>query len=59
MRPDTAAPSMHQVQAHLGQAGLAKQKWPEEIREVQDFPRTPTGKIKKVALRENVSQPAE
>ncbi|MEJ2337063.1 MAG: AMP-binding protein [Gemmatimonadales bacterium] len=59
MRPDTAAPSMHQVQAHLGQAGLAKQKWPEEIREVQDFPRTPTGKIKKVDLRENVSQPAE
>ena len=59
MRPGAAAPGLRQVQAHLGGAGLAKQKWPEEIRAVNEFPRTPTGKIKKVALRQAVSRPAE
>jgi acyl-CoA synthetase len=59
MRPGAEAPSLPEVQAHLGGAGLAKQKWPEEIRSVNEFPRTPTGKIKKVALRQAVSRPAE
>jgi acyl-CoA synthetase len=59
MRPGAEAPSLPEVQAHLGGAGLAKQKWPEEIRAVNEFPRTPTGKIKKVALRQAVSRPAE
>jgi acyl-CoA synthetase len=59
MRPGAAAPSLPQVQAHLGQAGLAKQKWPEEIRAIEEFPRTPTGKIKKTALRQTVARPAD
>ena len=35
----------------LGRAGLARQKWPEELLVVDDFPRTATGKIRKVDLR--------
>jgi acyl-CoA synthetase (AMP-forming)/AMP-acid ligase II len=45
------APSMAEVQAAMAEAGLARQKWPEEIREVVDFPRTPSGKIQKFVLR--------
>ena len=32
-------------------AGLARQKWPEELRVVSDFPRTASGKVRKVDLR--------
>ena len=32
-------------------AGLAKQKWPEELRVVADLPRTPSGKVRKTDLR--------
>lgn len=39
------------VRRHLGLSGLARQKWPEELRFVDDFPRTPTGKVKKFELR--------
>jgi non-ribosomal peptide synthetase component E (peptide arylation enzyme) len=39
------------MRAHLDKAGLARQKWPEEVRTVDDFPRTPSGKIKKHELR--------
>ena len=45
------------VQAHLEVEGLARQKWPEELHSVEelpggDFPRTPSGKVKKNELRE-------
>jgi non-ribosomal peptide synthetase component E (peptide arylation enzyme) len=39
------------VTAHFSGAGLARQKWPEELRIVDDFPRTASGKIRKVDLR--------
>jgi acyl-CoA synthetase (AMP-forming)/AMP-acid ligase II len=35
-------------------AGLGRQKWPEELHLVADFPRTPSGKIKKRDLRESL-----
>ena len=34
------APTLEDVRAHLAAAGLAKQKWPESIYVVADFPRT-------------------
>jgi non-ribosomal peptide synthetase component E (peptide arylation enzyme) len=49
--PGRSAPSLDEIRAHLEGAGLARPKWPEEVREVQDFPRTPSGKVKKFALR--------
>ncbi len=39
------------AQQHLVAGGLARQKWPEELHFVDDFPRTPSGKIQKNVLR--------
>jgi acyl-CoA synthetase (AMP-forming)/AMP-acid ligase II len=51
MQPGHAVPDLATVQQHFAAAGLAKQKWPEEIVAVDDFPRTPSGKVKKFVLR--------
>ncbi|MEW6273010.1 MAG: AMP-binding protein [Thermodesulfobacteriota bacterium] len=51
MQPGRALPELAAVQRHFAAAGLAKQKWPEELVGVDDFPRTPSGKIKKFVLR--------
>ena len=48
------APSLESVREHLASAGLAKQKWPESIRTVADFPRTPSGKVQKFRLRQQL-----
>jgi acyl-CoA synthetase len=45
---------LEELRRHLDRAGLARQKWPEEQRFVVDFPRTPSGKIQKHALRERL-----
>jgi acyl-CoA synthetase len=42
------------MREHLERAGLARQKWPEEQRFVDDFPRTASGKIQKHILRERL-----
>ena len=54
LQPGAAAPDLPTVQRHLEAAGLARPKWPEELRIVDDFPRTASGKIKKYALRASV-----
>lgn len=46
------APTIDTVKDHLRALGLAKQKWPESLECVIDFPRTPLGKIKKFELRQ-------
>jgi acyl-CoA synthetase (AMP-forming)/AMP-acid ligase II len=46
LRPGEPAPDLANVQAHLGAAGVPKQKWVESLRIVDDFPRTPSGKIR-------------
>jgi acyl-CoA synthetase (AMP-forming)/AMP-acid ligase II len=51
MRDDSPAPSLSDVRAHLQRAGLARQKSPESIHRVDEFPRTPSGKIQKFRLR--------
>ncbi len=51
LRPGESAPDLAAVQAHLGAAGLPKQKWIEALRIVDDFPRTPSGKIRKFVVR--------
>jgi acyl-CoA synthetase len=43
--------SLPDLTSHLAALGLAKPKWPEDLRLVQDFPRTASGKIQKFALR--------
>jgi acyl-CoA synthetase (AMP-forming)/AMP-acid ligase II len=51
MRPGAPPPTLDDVTAHLARAGLARPKWPEELRVVDDFPRTASGKVRKVDLR--------
>jgi acyl-CoA synthetase (AMP-forming)/AMP-acid ligase II len=48
------APTLEEVRSHLGDAGLAKQKWPESLHVVADFPRTPSGKVQKFRLRDEL-----
>jgi acyl-CoA synthetase len=54
VRPGSSAPTLEQMRAHLATAGLAKQKWPESIHEVSDFPRTASGKVQKFRLRQQL-----
>jgi acyl-CoA synthetase (AMP-forming)/AMP-acid ligase II len=42
---------LRDVTEAMTRTGLARQKWPEELRVVTDFPRTASGKIRKVDLR--------
>ncbi|GAC1400838.1 MAG: AMP-binding protein [Mycobacterium sp.] len=50
--PGGDPPTIEQVREHLSSAGLAKYKWPEELRcHRDDFPRTPAGKVRKSDLR--------
>jgi acyl-CoA synthetase (AMP-forming)/AMP-acid ligase II len=50
--PGAAAPGLAGVREELRRAGLARQKWPEQLRVVEELPRTPSGKIKKTVLRQ-------
>jgi acyl-CoA synthetase len=49
--PGTDEINLDAMRSHLEAEGLGRQKWPEELRFVEDFPRTPTGKVKKFELR--------
>ena len=51
MQVGATAPSLDDIRATLTAADLARQKWPEEVHAVDDFPRTPSGKVRKVELR--------
>ncbi len=54
VRAGRTAPTLAEVRAHLAAAGLAKQKWPESLHEVAAFPRTPSGKVQKFRLRDQL-----
>jgi acyl-CoA synthetase len=51
------APELAGARDHLGAAGVARQKWPEELHSVDEFPRTSSGKIQKYVLRDRLRQP--
>ena len=46
------------MQEFLREKGVAKQYWPEELRVMDEFPRTPSGKIQKFKLRDEVTAQA-
>ena len=54
MTPGHAPPTLPEVRDHLASVGLGRQKWPEELHIVADFPRTPSGKITKFVLRDQL-----
>ena len=45
------SPALDMLVAHCREAGIAKQKYPEAVVVLGDFPRTPSGKIRKDRLR--------
>jgi acyl-CoA synthetase (AMP-forming)/AMP-acid ligase II len=51
------APDLATVRNALEAAGLARQKWPEELQVIDDFPRTASGKIQKYVLRQQLRSP--
>ncbi|WP_416565925.1 AMP-binding protein [Nocardia testacea] len=53
--PGHRPPDIEALRAHFARAGLAKQKWPEELHIVADFPRTPSGKIQKFVIRRELA----
>jgi acyl-CoA synthetase (AMP-forming)/AMP-acid ligase II len=51
-----AAPTASELAAHVTASGLARQKIPERFEFVDDFPRTPSGKVRKDVLRTRVAE---
>ena len=55
-------PTLEVIGNALADAGLARQKWPRQLVEVRELPRTPSGKVQKAVLRarlrEQDGQPA-
>ena len=59
LRAGAAMPTLDDVRAHFDAAGVARQKWPEELHEVpdgQDFPRTASGKVQKFMVRHRLGE---
>jgi acyl-CoA synthetase (AMP-forming)/AMP-acid ligase II len=54
VRTGMAAPTIEEVRTHLEATGLARQKWPESVYQVSDFPRTASGKVQKFRLRQQL-----
>lgn len=51
MLPGARPVTLGDVTEHLAGVGLARPKWPEELRLVDELPRTASGKVRKVDLR--------
>lgn len=53
--PGAEPPTLDALRTAAADAGLARQKWPEQVEIVDDLPRTPSGKVKKADLRRSLS----
>jgi len=54
LKPGVESLNVEEVQTFMGQEKVAKYKWPERIEILQQLPRTPTGKVLKYKLREEI-----
>ncbi|OPX12869.1 AMP-binding protein [Mycobacterium sp. AT1] len=54
IRAGAVMPTLAEVRAQFEGAGAARQKWPEELHEADDFPRTASGKVQKFRVRESL-----
>jgi acyl-CoA synthetase len=54
-RPGHPMPTLDQVREHFAASGVARQKWPEELHHVDDYPRTASGKVQKQAVRQGIA----
>ncbi|QIK77274.1 AMP-binding protein [Nocardioides piscis] len=55
LKPGAEPLSFAGLQEFLATKGVAKQYWPEKLVLLDDFPKTPSGKIQKFALRKEVA----
>jgi acyl-CoA synthetase len=51
--------TLKEIQEFMDEQKVAKYKWPERIEIVEELPRTPTGKVLKYVLREEISKKVE
>jgi acyl-CoA synthetase len=49
-------PTIDEVRRHFKQAGVAVQKWPEELHQVDEYPRTASGKVQKFRVRQSIQE---
>ena len=59
MKEGKKALTFNGMQKFLEEKRVAKQYWPEHLEVVDDFPRTPSGKIQKFRLREQIQKKME
>lgn len=59
MKPGLTMPTLDEVRAHFESTGVARQKWPEELHETEDFPRTASGKVQKFRVRQALRETGE
>lgn len=56
LRPECALPGMAELREHFERLGVARQKWPEELHAIEDFPRTASGKVQKYLVRKHLAE---
>jgi acyl-CoA synthetase (AMP-forming)/AMP-acid ligase II len=56
LRAEAAMPTLDEVRAHFEAVGVARQKWPEELHQADDFPRTASGKVQKFRVRQDIQR---
>jgi acyl-CoA synthetase len=59
MQSGSTAPTLADIRSYLESTGIARQKWPEHTRSVDDFPRTASGKVQKFVLRQQLREEAK
>jgi acyl-CoA synthetase len=55
LKPGHALPTQDEIRAHFANLGVARQKWPEVVLEVSDYPRTASGKVQKRLVRSSIA----
>jgi acyl-CoA synthetase len=56
LKPGHALPNLDDIRAHFADQGVARQKWPEVLLEVSDYPRTASGKVQKRLVRSGLGR---
>ncbi|MEZ0362719.1 AMP-binding protein [Mycobacterium sp. pUA109] len=56
IRHGHSMPGLDEIRAHFADAGVARQKWPEQLHQVDDYPRTASGKVQKYLVRQSITE---
>jgi cyclohexanecarboxylate-CoA ligase len=56
LKPGVEELTFEEMQGFLKDKGVAKQYWPERLEILEEFPKTPSGKIRKFELRDQVKE---